>query len=96
VEVGLVHRGTAETHGLARSAWRIRFDFPVLPILPLVMGLGPKVDLVLISVIAEEQSLRAVGNQDERIVGKGHSGSPLGVQSEREAPNRRSHGSPQV
>ena len=41
-------------------------------LLPRVMRLGSQVDLILIPVIAEEQHLAAVGDQDQRIVGKGH------------------------
>src|SRR5258708_18910695 len=36
------------------------------------MRLGPEIDLVLIPMIAEEQHLAAVGDQHQRIVGKGH------------------------
>jgi hypothetical protein len=38
----------------------------------LIMRLGPEVDLLLVPVIAEEQHLAAVGDQDQRIVGQGH------------------------
>ena len=36
------------------------------------MRLGAQVDLVLVSVIAEEQHLAAVGDKNQRIMGKGH------------------------
>jgi hypothetical protein len=36
------------------------------------MRFGPEVYLILIPMIAEEQHLAAVGDQDQRIVGKGH------------------------
>jgi hypothetical protein len=36
------------------------------------MRLRSEVDLVLISMIAEIQHLAAVGDQNQRIVGKGH------------------------
>src|SRR4051812_8080858 len=36
------------------------------------MRLGPEVDLILIPVVAEEQHLAAVGDEDQRIVGQGH------------------------
>src|SRR5256885_14865130 len=36
------------------------------------MRLGPEVDLAFVSAVAEEQHLAAVGDQDQRIVGKGH------------------------
>jgi hypothetical protein len=36
------------------------------------MRFGPKVDLIFVAMIAEEQHLAAVGDQDQRIVGKGH------------------------
>jgi hypothetical protein len=36
------------------------------------MGLGAQVDLVFISLIAKEQHLAAIGDQYERVVGKGH------------------------
>src|SRR5438874_12587365 len=40
------------------------------------MRLGAQVDLVLIAMIAEEQHLAAVGDQDQRVVGKGHKAFP--------------------
>src|SRR5215212_3304516 len=36
------------------------------------MRLRPEVDLILVAVVAEEQHLAAVGDQHQRIVGKGH------------------------
>jgi hypothetical protein len=40
------------------------------------VAFGAKVDLVLVAMVAEEQHLAAVGDQDQRIVGKGHEDTP--------------------
>jgi hypothetical protein len=40
------------------------------------MAFGAKVDLIFIAVIAEEQHLAAIGDQNQRIVGKGHGHTP--------------------
>src|SRR4029079_5212508 len=61
---------------LVDAAGRVGLDLAVLAIFPLVMRFRSEVDLVLVAVIAEEQHLTAVGDQDQRIVGKGHGAIP--------------------
>jgi len=53
----------------------IALDLPILALVaPGVVRLGAQVNLILVPVIAEEQHLAAVGDQDQRVVGKGHGG----------------------
>ena len=77
------------THG--RSACGVGLDLAVLPILALVVGLGPQVDLILIAVIAKKQNLRSVCDKDQSAVGKGHEIPPdIRFINERKRTHRRS------
>jgi len=58
---------------ISRSSGRISLDLTVLPVFALIVRLGPQVDLILVAVIAEEQDLPAVSNQNERNCGEGAS-----------------------
>ena len=72
VEVGLLVGRMTRSEALLHRAGSVGLDLSVLAILPRVMRFGPEVDLALVAMIAEEQHLAAVGDQDQRIVGKGH------------------------
>src|SRR5690349_2793974 len=72
VEVGLFIGGSAVTAALLGRSRRVGLDLAIFAIVALTMSFGPKIDLIVIPVVAEEQHLAAVGDQNERIVGQGH------------------------
>ena len=59
-------------------------------ILALVMGFGAQVDMVLVAMIAKEQRLAAVGDEDKGLVGKRHRSSNYWSVSQRAFPLPRS------
>ena len=69
---GLLIGRAAIAGALLDRSGRVRLDLAVLAVFPLVVRLGPEIDLILVAMIAEEQHLAAVGDQNQRIVGKGH------------------------
>ena len=72
LEIGFLVGRTAKAETLLVRSGRIGLDLAVFAVLARGVLLGPEVDLIFVSVIAEEEHLAAVGDQHQRIVGKGH------------------------
>ncbi len=72
LEVGFLVGRAAITDALLHHPRSVGPEVAVLAVGPLVVRLGAEVDLLLVAMIAEEQHLAAVGDQDQRVVGKGH------------------------
>src|SRR6185437_2279941 len=72
VEVRLLVCRVAIASALVNPPGSIGLDVAILPILALLMGFGSQIDLILVSLVAEEEHLAAVSDQNQRIVGKGH------------------------
>ena len=72
LEIGFFVGAVPIAEALLGRPRRVGSQVAILAVRARVMRLGPEVDLVFVAVIAEEQRLAAIGDQNQRIVGKGH------------------------
>src|SRR3546814_5187965 len=72
VKIGFVHRAAGEpaAAGGGRLARGVGLDVAVLAVLALAVRGGAQVDPLLVALIAQEQRLAAVGDEDEGVVGE--------------------------
>src|SRR3546814_9174837 len=80
VKIGLIHRaaGKAGAGRGGRLARGVGLDVAVLAIFARPVRGGAQVDLAFVALIAQEQRLAAVGDEDEGVVGEGHGLAPSG------------------
>jgi hypothetical protein len=62
----------AKAEALLHRSRSVGLDVPILALGARLVRLRSEIDLILVPVIAEEEHLASVGDQDQCIVGKGH------------------------
>jgi len=76
VEIGFLHRaaGQAGSGRGGRLAGGCGLDVAVLAILALAVRFGAQVDPLLVAMVAQDQRLAAVGDENEGVMGNRHDG----------------------
>jgi hypothetical protein len=69
VKVGFLHCWTAKAEALLGRTGSVGLEFAVGHVKPLVERFSAKIDLILVAMVAEEERLASVRDEDEGVVG---------------------------